>query len=79
MSLVNPLIHSVPIDLEDRALVARAQSGERDALEDLVRRHQAWIYNIAVRMLYDPQDAEDATQETLITKRVVRVRPERGP
>ena len=66
MSLVNPLIHSVPTDLEDRALVARAQSGERDALEDLVRRHQAWIYNIAVRMLYHPQDAEDATQEILI-------------
>jgi RNA polymerase sigma factor (sigma-70 family) len=35
-------------------------------LEGLVRRHQAWIYNIAVRMIYHPQDAEDATQEILI-------------
>ena len=44
----------------------RARSGDRQAFEDLVRRHQAWIYNIAVRMLYHPQDAEDATQEILI-------------
>jgi len=46
--------------------VERAAAGEREALEDLVRRHQAWIYNIAIRMLAHPQDAEDATQEVLI-------------
>ena len=44
----------------------RARSGDRKALEDLVQRHQGWIYNIAVRMLYHPQDAEDATQEILV-------------
>ncbi|MBI3630475.1 MAG: RNA polymerase sigma factor [Candidatus Rokubacteria bacterium] len=66
MSSTNPLTDSAPTDPGDRALVARAQSGERDALEELVRRHQAWIYNITVRMLYHPQDAEDATQEILI-------------
>ena len=27
---------------------------------------RSWIYNIAVRMLYHPQDAEDATQEILV-------------
>src|SRR5579862_7585901 len=53
-------------DHEDQKLVLRARSGDRKALEELVRRHQAWIYNIAVRMLYHPQDAEDATQEILI-------------
>src|SRR5262252_9967437 len=66
MSDTNPLADSAPTDLEDRALVACAQEGDREALEALVRRHQAWIYNIAVRMLYHPQDAEDATQEILI-------------
>ncbi len=30
-----------------------------------MRRHQRWIYNIAVRMLGHPHDAEDATQEIL--------------
>lgn len=54
----------------DRALVALAQTGDRQSLEELVTRHQPWIYNIALRMLYTRENAEDATQEILI--RVVR-------
>ena len=53
-------------DQDDRVLVARAREGDRDALEQLVGRHQRWIYNIVLRMVYLPQDAEDATQEILI-------------
>ena len=66
MSTTNPFADNAPTDLEDRALVARARAGDREALEELVRHHQGWIYNIAVRMLYHPQDAEDATQEILL-------------
>src|SRR5881227_586993 len=55
-----------PIEDVDPGLVTRANAGEQPALEELVRRHQAWIYNIAIRMLAHPQDAEDATQEILI-------------
>src|SRR3989475_7847697 len=66
MARANPLADDAPTDPEDQALVARARSGERQALEALVGRHQAWIYNIAVRMLYHPPDAEDATQEILV-------------
>jgi RNA polymerase sigma factor (sigma-70 family) len=62
----SPLAEPAPFDLEDGTLVAQARGGDRDALEALVRRHQPWIYNIAVRMLAHPQDAEDATQEVLI-------------
>ena len=62
----SPFAEPAPSDLEDCALVAHARGGDRYALEALVRRHQPWIYNIAVRMLYHPQDAEDATQEILI-------------
>src|SRR4029450_2986735 len=62
----NPLAQDPVADPEDRALVLRAKSGDAGALEELVVRHQAWIYNIAVRMLYHPQDAEDATQEILV-------------
>ena len=64
MTNSNPLTDSAAADVQDQNLVTRARSGEREALEALVRRHQAWIYNIAVRMLYHPQDAEDATQES---------------
>jgi RNA polymerase sigma factor (sigma-70 family) len=66
MSMNNPLADNAPTDHEDQALVMRARSGDRQALEDLIERHQGWIYNIAVRMLYHPQDAEDATQEILV-------------
>ena len=65
MTISNPLADNSP-DHEDQSLVLRARSGDRQALEDLVHRHQAWIYNIALRMLHHPQDAEDATQEILI-------------
>src|SRR5712664_730001 len=66
MSTGNPFAENPVTDPEDRALVLRAKSGDRDALEELVGRHQAWIFNIALRMLYHPQDAEDATQEILV-------------
>jgi RNA polymerase sigma factor (sigma-70 family) len=66
MSMINPLADHPSGDPEDHALVMRARAGDREALEALVQRHQGWIYNIAVRMLYHPQDAEDATQEILL-------------
>lgn len=66
MSMLNPLAESNRTDDDDRGLVERAQAGDRQALEELVGRHQAWIYNIAIRMVFHPQDAEDATQEILI-------------
>ncbi len=66
MSMTNPLADNAMMDPEDSALVMRARAGDREALEELVRRHQGWIYNIAVRMLYHPEDAEDATQEILL-------------
>src|ERR1700745_1683858 len=65
MTINNPLADNSP-DHEDQSLVLRARSGDRQALEDLVQRHQTWIYTIAIRMLHHPQDAEDVTQEILI-------------
>ena len=61
----NPLADTAALDA-DADLVAAAQAGSRDALEQLVARHQSWIYNIVLRMTYDPHDAEDITQEILI-------------
>src|SRR2546427_5176388 len=66
MSTVNPAAQDDRTDHDDGALVVRAQAGDREAVEALVGRQQAWIYNIAIRMLAHPQDAEDATQEILI-------------
>lgn len=41
-------------------------AGDREVLDALVRGLQRWVYSLAVRMLWDPRDAEDATQEILI-------------
>jgi RNA polymerase sigma factor (sigma-70 family) len=50
----------------DADLIEQAKHGSRDALEKLVLRHQSWIYNIAVRMVFHAQDAEEVTQEVVI-------------
>ena len=62
---------------EDLALIESARRGSRDGLERLILRHQAWVYNIAVRMVFHPQDAEEVTQEVLI-KAVTRLSTFRG-
>jgi len=62
----NPFSEVAESGPADAELVERARNGDRTALEQLVLRHQAWIFNIAVRMVYQPQDAEEVTQEVLI-------------
>lgn len=62
----NPLTDTPSGDTDDQDLIPHAQQGSREALELLIARHQAWIYNIVLRMVYNPHDAEDATQEILI-------------
>lgn len=48
------------------ALVERARGGDGAALEELVAAIQDRVYRLALRMLSDPADAQDATQEILI-------------
>lgn len=58
-----------PTDLD---LVQAAVSGDSEALEGLVVRHQAWIFNLALRMVGNHHDAEDVTQE-ILSKVVTRL------
>jgi RNA polymerase sigma factor (sigma-70 family) len=62
----NPFTSQAATDPEDGELARQAQQGDRESLEALIARHQAWIYNIVRRMVYWPQDSEDITQEILI-------------
>lgn len=52
--------------LDDSILVRAAQNGDVDAFEELVRRYQASIYRVALRMLGSRADAQDAAQETFV-------------
>ena len=47
-------------------LAQLAQAGNRSALEQLVEQIQDKVYGLALRMLWHPEDAQDATQEILI-------------
>lgn len=59
---------STPFDdpAEDLRLLAAAKSGSMPALDALVRRHQPWVFNLALRMVWQRETAEDATQEILL-------------
>jgi RNA polymerase sigma factor (sigma-70 family) len=47
-------------------VVERAQAGDRAALESVIEQVEGRIYGLAIRMLWHPEDARDATQEILI-------------
>jgi RNA polymerase sigma factor (sigma-70 family) len=53
-----------PAPLEDLARLAIR--GDRAALEDLIKALQGDVYGLALRMLWNREDAEDATQEILV-------------
>ncbi len=61
----NPFTEIVD-ETTDRELIEQSQNGSQSAVEKLILRHQAWIYNIAIRMVFHPHDAEEVTQEVLI-------------
>lgn len=53
-------------DQEDLELVRRALRGETKAFETLVLKYQKTIYNLALRMANDGDDAADITQGVFI-------------
>ena len=57
---------AVIVVVDDAHLVRAAQAGDADAFEVLVRRHQERVVRVALRMLGDPVEAEDAAQDALI-------------
>lgn len=62
----NPFQNNKYEDEEDNLLLDEALKGNRKALDDLVKKHQPFIYNVAWRMVTNPDDAWDITQEVLI-------------
>jgi RNA polymerase sigma-70 factor (ECF subfamily) len=50
----------------DQMLVRRAQKGDVDAFEALVRNHERRVYNLCLRLMGNDEDAMDAAQETLL-------------
>lgn len=51
---------------DDLALVRRAQGGDADAYDELVRRYQRQIYGVIYHMTAHHEDANDLTQEAFV-------------
>lgn len=53
--------------MTDEDLARRAADGDRDALDELLRRHTPLVHGVCRRILGNSEDALDATQEALLS------------
>ena len=65
----------------DQALIASAQRGDPAAFDELVRRHTTTMYRVAVRILGNAAEAEDAVQDAWVSawRSLGRFRGEAAP
>ena len=50
----------------EQLLIQRAQKGDHDAFAALVDEHQSYVYNLALRVVKDENEALDLAQETFV-------------
>lgn len=53
-------------ETDEKQLIKAAKDGDRKAMATLVRQHQGRIYNLALRLMSNQEDAEDVLQETFV-------------
>jgi len=53
-------------DLPEQLLIQRARNGDQDAFAALVGEHQRYVYNLALRLLKNEDEALDLAQETFV-------------
>ncbi|NJM17742.1 MAG: sigma-70 family RNA polymerase sigma factor [Richelia sp. RM2_1_2] len=58
---------SLTSDVTDEALFAALKNGDSAALSILFQRHGRLVYGLALKILVNPQEAEDLTQEIFLT------------
>ena len=62
---MNPLTEQYSEE-KSKKLLQMALKGDRKAMDELIRLHQPFIFNVAWKMTFDANDAMDLTQETLL-------------
>ena len=63
--MVNEIPLIVP-DVQEQAFIARLRAGDKQACAQCVAMHSDGLYRLALRMMRDPNEAEDVLQETLL-------------
>ncbi len=61
-----PATDRLPQPAADAVLVARAVEGDRDAFEQIYRRHAARVHGLCLRLAGDSERAEGLTQDTFV-------------
>ena len=63
-ALVTPVVNEA--NREEEAIVSRVLAGNTEAFAELIDRYKVAVYNLCARMLHDPSEAEDASQEVFL-------------
>ncbi len=63
---LKPAAAKAPGTPDDRELVRRAQAGDKEAFEELVRRHQHRVFAVAGGILRRREDVEDVAQQVFV-------------
>ena len=53
-------------EFDEAGTIQQAKTGDAQAYGELVAQHQLFLYNLALRAVSHPQEAEDMTQEALL-------------
>jgi RNA polymerase sigma-70 factor (ECF subfamily) len=67
MPAFDPVIEERRDVISDEVLVERSLRGEEDAFQRLYERYRQSVYAAVYRIVLDPEEAKDATQEIFIT------------
>jgi RNA polymerase sigma-70 factor, ECF subfamily len=65
-AVLKPAAAKAPSVPDDRELVRRAQAGDKEAFEELVRRHQHRVFAVAGGILRRREDVEDIAQQVFV-------------
>jgi RNA polymerase sigma-70 factor (ECF subfamily) len=61
------LVYYIRMTIMDYRLIELCRVGDLSAIENFVRTYQQDVYRLALSILDDPSEAEDATQEALLS------------
>jgi len=51
---------------EEQAVIRRVREGDQEAFAQLVTAHEKQVYNLCLRMVTNPEDAQDLAQEAFL-------------